>query len=84
MTPNEQPQLPAVVPTTEPQPQPQPPTQSEAQPAMPEFNSAMIPKIALSIGAGFAGRKYFGGIGGGLLGVALYSVFLSPFIFPKK
>ena len=82
MTPNEQPQLPAVVPTTEPQPQPQP--QSEAQPAMPEFNSAMIPKIALSIGAGFAGRKYFGGIGGGLLGVALYSVFLSPFIFPKK
>ena len=80
MTPNEQPQLPAVVPTTEPQPQ----AQSEAQPAMPEFNSAMIPKIALSIGAGFAGRKYFGGIGGGLLGVALYSVFLSPFIFPKK
>lgn len=82
MTPNEQPQLPAVVPTTEPQPQPQP--QSEAQPAMPEFTSDMIPKIALSIGAGFAGRKYFGGIGGGLLGVALYSVFLSPFIFPKK
>ena len=78
MPPNEQPQVPAVVPTTEPQPQ------SEAQPAMPEFNSAMIPKIALSIGAGFAGRKYFGGIGGGLLGVALYSVFLSPFIFPKK
>jgi hypothetical protein len=83
MPPNEQPQVPAVVPTTEPQP-PQPQTQSEAPPAMPEFTSAMIPNIALSIGAGFAGRKYFGGIGGGLLGVALYSVFLKPFIFPKK
>ena len=84
MTPNEQPQLPAVVPAVVPTTEPQPQAQSEAQPAMPEFNSAMIPKIALSIGAGFAGRKYFGGIGGGLLGVALYSVFLSPFIFPKK
>jgi hypothetical protein len=72
--------LPQPVSTPETQPQ----TQSEAPPAMPEFTSAMIPNIALSIGAGFAGRKYFGGIGGGLLGVALYSVFLKPFIFPKK
>jgi hypothetical protein len=44
----------------------------------------MIPNIALSIGAGFAGRHYFGGVGGGLLGIAIYGVFLKPLIFSKK
>jgi len=53
------------------------------QPGMPVFTADMIPPIACSIGAGFAGRHYFGGMGGALLGVAIYSVFLKPLIFPK-
>ena len=39
-----------------------------------------IPNMA----AGIAGRYYFGGIGGGLLGVAIYNVFLKPVVFPNK
>lgn len=32
--------------------------------------------------AGFAGRSAFGGIGGALLGVAVYHVFVKPSLFP--
>jgi hypothetical protein len=39
-----------------------------------------IPNLA----AGIAGKYYFGGIGGGLLGVAIYNVFLKPIFAPNK
>lgn len=47
------------------------PTQSDLEKAIP------------SIAAGIAGRYYFGGIGGALLGVALYAVFVKPALFPN-
>ena len=75
MPPTEQQQAPVVAAPTESQ-LPSPP--------VPQLTSAMIPNIALSIGAGFAGRHYFGGVGGGLLGIAIYGVFLKPLIFSKK
>jgi len=46
------------------------PTQSEIAKALP------------SIAASLAGRYYFGGIGGGLLGLGLYAVFVKP-LFPS-
>lgn len=46
------------------------PTQSEIAKALP------------SIAASLAGRYYFGGIGGGLLGLGLYAVFVKPVLFP--
>lgn len=42
-----------------------------------------IVKALPSIAAGFAGRYYFGGIGGALLGVGLYAVFVKPALFPE-
>lgn len=48
------------------------PTQSDLAKAIP------------SIAAGIAGRYYFGGIGGALLGVALYAVFVKPSLFPPS
>ena len=53
-------------------------------PAVPELRLDLLPQIGLTIGAGFAGRHYFGGLGGALLGVAIFKVFLSPIIFNKK
>jgi hypothetical protein len=62
----------------------QPTAETPAAPTgMPVFTADMIPKIACAIGAGFAGKHYFGGIGGSLLGVALYSVFLKSLIFSE-
>ena len=46
--------------------------------------TATVAKIAVPVLAGLAGRHYFGGFGGGLLGVALYSVFLKPSLFPTS
>lgn len=44
---------------------------------------SVIVKAIPSIAAGIAGRYYFGGIGGALLGVALYTVFVKPTLFPS-
>lgn len=41
-----------------------------------------VAKIAVPVLASLAGRSYFGGIGGGLLGFALYQVFVKPSLFP--
>jgi hypothetical protein len=57
---------------------------SAIDPAIPELRLDLLPQIGLTIGAGFAGRRYFGGLGGALLGVAIFKVFLSPIIFNKK
>ena len=62
----------------------QPLDQQMTAAGIPQLTPELITKIALSIGAGFAGRHYFGGMGGALLGAALYGVFLQPVIFPKK
>lgn len=41
-----------------------------------------LDRILPPVVAGFAGRSLFGGIGGALLGVAVYSVFVKPSLFP--
>lgn len=50
----------------------------------PQNLNEMIVSAIPNIIAGIAGRHYFGGIGGGLLGVALYNVVLKPIVYPNK
>jgi hypothetical protein len=60
-----------------------PPKAEETIPGVPELRPDLIPNIACSIASGYAGRHYFGGLGGALLGVAIYTVFVKPTVFPK-
>lgn len=50
----------------------------------PQSLSDIIVSAIPNMAAGIAGRYYFGGIGGGLLGVAIYQVVLKPIVSPNK
>ena len=47
----------------------------------PDFGAIILTALPGAV-ASYAGRNYFGGFGGALLGYAIYSVFLKPSLFP--
>lgn len=49
----------------------------------PDIGAIILTALPGSL-ASYAGRNYFGGIGGALLGYAIYSVFVRPTLFPKE
>ncbi len=53
------------------------------QPAQPPDLGSLIIHALPGALAGYAGRNYFGGLGGALFGYALYAVFAKPLIFPE-
>jgi hypothetical protein len=53
------------------------------QPAQtPDIGAIILTALPGAV-ASYAGRNYFGGFGGALLGYAIYSVFIKPTLFPK-